>query len=102
MRRTKLVFYVGGFLFNGRLLRRRTIVFFPLLPRVLGDFKFPPLLLGSRELLHTEHHIRHNNDKCCIGDWVFHLFYLGLRISDLVYVLRDALAIEMISLHFVF
>ena len=70
MHRPKLVFSVGGFLFNGRLLRRRTIGCFTLCPRALEDVKLLPVLVGSRQFPRYENRVFRNDDKLRVGDWV--------------------------------
>ena len=101
MRRHKLFFPAGGFLFNHPFFCRHTTGCFPPCPRALGDVKFLPFLVGTRELFCTEHHVCQDDDEHRVGDQVFRMFCLGLRVFVLVYVLQDILAIEVISLHLV-
>ena len=101
MRRPKLVFPTGSFLFYYRLFCCRTIGGFSPCPHALGDFKFLPVLIGSEGFLRAEHHVYRNDDECRVGYRSVRPFYLGLIIFGFIDIFQDAVAIEMIALHLI-
>ena len=101
MRRPKLVFSSGGFIFYHSLFCCCTIDVFPHYPRVLGDVEFLPVLVGLGGLLRAEHHICRNDDECRICDRVVCPFGLGLDVFKFFNISWDALDINMIALHLV-
>ena len=70
-----------------------------LFPHAMCNVEFLPILVGTGRVLHDEHGVFCNDDKCRVGDGIGVPFVSRLGVFEVVYILRDALTIKMIILH---
>ena len=78
-----------------------TIGGFPPCTRALGDVEILPILIGTGELLGFKYAVYQDDDKRRVHGGVVCAFRFGFGVFDVVYVLGNALTIEMLSLYLV-